>query len=38
MKDKSLDVKVMRIGRFGKKELNSSSKIKERIAEAYGRE
>jgi FAD synthetase len=38
VKDKSLDVKVMRIGRFGKKELNSSSKIKERIAEAYGRE
>lgn len=35
---KGLDVRVVRIGRFGKRELNSSSKIKERIAEAYGRE
>jgi FAD synthetase len=34
---KGLDIKVVRIGRFGKKELNSSSKIKRRIAEAYRR-
>jgi len=35
--EKGLDIKVVRIGRFGKKELNSSSKIKRRIAEAYRR-
>ena len=35
--EKGLEVRVVRIGRFGKRELNSSSKIKERIAEAYGR-
>jgi len=36
--EKGLDIKVVRIGRFGKKELNSSSKIKRRIVEAYRRE
>ena len=35
--EKGLDIRVVRIGRFGKKELNSSSKIKRRIAEAYRR-
>jgi len=37
VEEKGLEVRVVRIGRFGKRELNSSSKIKERIAEAYGR-
>ena len=37
VKEKGSDTKVVRIGRFGKKELNSSSKIKRRIAEAYRR-
>ena len=37
VEEKGLDVKVVRIGRFGKKELNSSSKIKRRIVEAYRR-
>jgi len=36
--EKGLNIKVVRIGRFGKKELNSSSKIKRRIVEAYRRE
>jgi FAD synthetase len=35
--EKGLDIRVVRIGRFGKKQLNSSSKIKRRIAEAYRR-
>jgi len=37
VEEKGLDVRVVRIGRFGEKELNSSSKIKRRIAEAYRR-
>ncbi len=37
VKEKGLDIRIVRIGRFGKKELNSSSKIKRRIAEAYRR-
>jgi len=37
VKEKGLDIRVVRIGRFGKKALNSSSKIKRRIAEAYRR-
>ena len=35
--EKGLDIRVVRIGRFGKKELNSSSKIKRRIVEAFKR-
>ena len=38
VEEEGLDVQVVRIGRFGREELNSSSKIKRRIAEAYGRE
>lgn len=38
VEEEGLDVQVVRIGRFGRAELNSSSKIKRRIAEAYGRE
>lgn len=37
VEEKGLDIRVVRIGRFGKKALNSSSKIKRRIAEAYRR-
>ncbi|MFQ5759041.1 MAG: adenylyltransferase/cytidyltransferase family protein [Candidatus Bathyarchaeia archaeon] len=37
VKEKGLDIKVVRIGRFGKEELNSSSKIKRRIVEAFKR-
>jgi FAD synthetase len=37
VEERGLDIEVVRIGRFGRKELNSSSKIKRRIAEAYGR-
>mgnify|MGYP001155473306 FL=1 len=32
---RGLNIKVVRIGRFGKEELNSSSKIKRKIAELY---
>jgi len=32
---KGLDIKVVRIGKFGKEELNSSSKIKRKIIETY---
>ena len=35
--EEGLDVRVVRIGRFGKEELNSSSKIKRRIVEAFRR-
>lgn len=35
--EKGLDIRVVRIGRFGKKELNSSLKIKKKIAELYKR-
>ena len=37
VEEKGLDVRVVRIGRFGKKELNSSSKIKRRIVESFRR-
>lgn len=37
VEEKGLDIRVVRIGRFGKEELNSSSKIKRRIVEAFGR-
>ncbi len=33
--EKGLDIKVVRIGKFGKEELNSSSKIKRKIIETY---
>ena len=36
--ESGLDIKVVRVGRFGKEELNSSSKIKRKIAKAYRRE
>jgi FAD synthetase len=32
-----VDVEVVRIGRFGKKELNSSSKIKRKIIKSFRR-
>jgi len=35
--ERGLNIKVVRIGRFGKEELNSSSKIKRKIAELYKR-
>jgi len=35
--DRGLNIKVVRIGRFGKEELNSSLKIKRKIAELYKR-
>jgi FAD synthetase len=35
VEERGLDIEVVRIGRFGREELNSSSKIKRRIAEAY---
>lgn len=35
--EEGLDVRVVRIGRFGKEELNSSSKIKRKIAESLKR-
>lgn len=35
--EKGLDIRVVRIGRFGKEELNSSLKIKKKIAELYKR-
>lgn len=38
VQEKGLDIEVVRIGRFGKKELNSSSKIKRKIVKAYRRE
>ncbi len=37
VEERGLDIEVVRIGRFGREELNSSSKIKRRIAEAYRR-
>jgi FAD synthetase len=37
LKKKELRVKVVRIGKFGEDELNSSSKIKQRIIEHYNR-
>lgn len=37
LKKKELRVKVVRIGKFGEDELNSSSKIKQRIIEHYKR-
>jgi len=35
--ERGLNIKVVRIGRFGKEELNSSSKIKRKIAKLYKR-
>ena len=35
--ERGLDIRVVRIGRFGKEELNSSLKIKKKIAELYKR-
>jgi FAD synthetase len=35
--ERGLNIKVVRIGRFGKEELNSSLKIKKKIAELYKR-
>lgn len=35
IKEYNLSVKVVRIGRFGQKELSSSSKIKRKIVESY---
>jgi FAD synthetase len=37
VKDHNLDIKVVRISRFEEDELDSSSKIKQKIAEDYGR-
>jgi len=37
VKKKGLNIKVIRIGKFGEDELNSSSKIKQRIIEHYKR-
>jgi len=34
---KNLDIQVVKIGRFGKEELNSSSKIKRKIIESFER-
>ena len=36
--DKNLDVRVVRVARFGEKDMISSSKIKKRIIEKYKRE
>jgi FAD synthetase len=35
--EKRLGIKAVRVGRFGKEELNSSSKIKRKVAELYKR-
>ena len=35
VEEKDFDIKVVRIGRFGKPELNSSLKIKRKIMELY---
>jgi len=35
--EKSLDIQIVKIGRFGKEELNSSSKILRKIVERYRR-
>lgn len=35
VKEKGLNIKIVRIGKFGKDELNSSSKIKQKIIEHY---
>lgn len=35
--EKGLDIRVVRIGRFGKENLNSSSKIKRKIVESFRR-
>jgi len=35
--ERGLNIKVIRIGKFGKEELNSSSKIKRKISELYKR-
>jgi len=37
IEDKKFNVQVVRIGRFGKKELNSSSKIMRKIVESFKR-
>jgi FAD synthetase len=37
VEEKKLDVKIVRIGKFGEDELNSSSKIKQRIIEDFKR-
>jgi len=37
VKEKGFDIRVVRIGRFGKEELNSSSKILRKIVERYRR-
>lgn len=37
VKEKGLNIKVVRIGKFGEDELNSSSKIKQKIIEHYKR-
>jgi len=37
MAEKNLNVQVVKIGRFGKEELNSSSKIKRKIIESFKR-
>ncbi|MEM3550011.1 MAG: adenylyltransferase/cytidyltransferase family protein [Candidatus Bathyarchaeia archaeon] len=37
VKEKGLKIKIVRIGKFGKDELNSSSKIKQKIIEHYKR-
>ena len=37
VEEKKLNVKIVRIGKFGEDELNSSSKIKQRIIEDYKR-
>jgi len=35
--ERRLNIRVVRIGRFGREELNSSSKIKKKVAELYKR-
>ncbi len=35
IKEKKLNIKVVKLGRFGREDLNSSSKIKRRIVEDY---
>jgi len=37
IRDKNLNIKVVRIGRFSEENLNSSTKIKMKIVEQYGR-
>jgi len=37
MAEKNLNIQIVKIGRFGKEELNSSSKIKRKIIESFKR-